>query len=228
MVELIEIMSHGKIDQIRAALKRDPSIAVSINGENCFVHCVARNNTAEALALFVEHGADINTINEDGRSPLHEASDSGNISTAEYLISRGAELNSSDKDGCTPLALALITFSQEGDEIATSLIAAGARVDLLSACFLGNLSQVLDIITKIDSIPAIKPRHDALLFNLFIGDASDISNNDIKDRVEIAVALFKHGLSPRRDLIEGIVNDIICLSPSPKDLFLPVLKAHLN
>jgi|GEM_PF-1041807 len=56
--------------------------------------------------ILVSHGADIDAKSDYERTPLHCAVGSGNIEVAEFLISKGADINAVNKKGETALAVA--------------------------------------------------------------------------------------------------------------------------
>ena len=60
----------------------------------------------EAVALCVEHGADVNAFNANGQTALHLAAQRGADSVVRYLAEHGARLNIRNKQGRTPLELA--------------------------------------------------------------------------------------------------------------------------
>ena len=53
----------------------------------------------EAIDLLIEHGADIDAQNADGRTPLMLASVKGDTELVDYLLDYGAERNIKDKTG---------------------------------------------------------------------------------------------------------------------------------
>jgi ankyrin repeat protein len=60
----------------------------------------------EAVKLCVEHGADVNAVNDGGETALHFAVEFGD-SIVRYLAEKGAVLDVKDKQGRTPLDVAL-------------------------------------------------------------------------------------------------------------------------
>ncbi|XP_023808183.1 myotrophin [Oryzias latipes] len=57
----------------------------------------------EEVKAKVKTNKEANGILENGRNPLHVASDYGHVDVVEYLISVGADINAKDKYGFTPL-----------------------------------------------------------------------------------------------------------------------------
>jgi ankyrin repeat protein len=60
----------------------------------------------EAIKLCLSLGADINAANDQGRTALHGAAQSGANPIIQFLVDHGAKLDSKDKQGRTPLDLA--------------------------------------------------------------------------------------------------------------------------
>jgi len=58
---------------------------------------------SEIAELLIAKGADVNSKDAFGWTPLHESANSGNKEITELLISKGAEVNAKRKDGTTPL-----------------------------------------------------------------------------------------------------------------------------
>ncbi|XP_055303155.1 ankyrin-1-like [Sitodiplosis mosellana] len=83
------------------------------------------DQTGEITKFFIEHGANINRVN-DGETPLHAAARHGRTGAAKVLIDHGANVNFRIKDGETPLHLA----ARHGRvEIVEHLIERGADVN---------------------------------------------------------------------------------------------------
>ena len=103
---------------------------------------------------FLKKGADANTINNSGYTPLIYASRGGYDKIVKLLVSHGANVNAKTKFGDTSLIYAL----RKGNvEICELLIANGANVNLCDkegktplheACYIGNLSIAKLLIEK--------------------------------------------------------------------------------
>jgi len=70
-------------------------------------------------------GADPNTVNNKGKTPLHEASYDGREPIVYMLLAKGAKVNVKDEKGCTPLH---DTVYYDKDVVVQLLIKAGADV----------------------------------------------------------------------------------------------------
>lgn len=85
-----------------------------------------------AVELLLKYNADPNVRADDDASALHWASRNGNLEVVNMLVAAGADLNvrrqtDRDGDGPAPIHMAL---GESHDDVAISLIKAGARVDV--------------------------------------------------------------------------------------------------
>ncbi len=65
------------------------------------------------VALFVQHGADVNVLNSIGLSPIAMASEEGNRAIVAQLVEAGADVNAMHVDGSTPIARAVYIGNPE-------------------------------------------------------------------------------------------------------------------
>jgi ankyrin repeat protein len=79
-----------------------------------------RRNALEAVKLMVELGADVNAVNELGRTALHGATNLGANDVIQYLVEHGAKLDVRDKYQQTPLSIASgvhLPWTPKGQEL---------------------------------------------------------------------------------------------------------------
>ena len=57
------------------------------------------------VKLLIDRGADVNTVDMYGRTPLHNACINSHLDMVQLLIDRGADVNVADRYGVTPLSL---------------------------------------------------------------------------------------------------------------------------
>ena len=73
------------------------------------LHLVCKRGHRQTGRLLVSHGADTDAVNNDGRTPLHEAADRSDSASRELcgiLLTHGADVNAVDRRGDTPNHLA--------------------------------------------------------------------------------------------------------------------------
>jgi len=59
------------------------------------------------IEKLVSSGANVDTLDPEGRTPLHVAADIGNVYAARALLAHGAQPNAQDATGLTPLHIAV-------------------------------------------------------------------------------------------------------------------------
>ncbi|EEA26118.1 hypothetical protein TMatcc_005630 [Talaromyces marneffei ATCC 18224] len=77
------------------------------------LHISAEQGNSHAMHLFLEYGADIDTIDEYGRTPLHYAVTNKHIDIVKLLVERGATTTIADISGVNPMQLAAESGSEE-------------------------------------------------------------------------------------------------------------------
>lgn len=85
---------------------------------------VSKEGDWPEVKLWLEVGADINSTDSDGCSPLHHAASLGRADIIEDFISKGANIDAIDKKGLTPFAYAINSHEFEAADM---LFSKGAR-----------------------------------------------------------------------------------------------------
>lgn len=93
------------------------------------LHRAARLDDVQEMKNLLSKGANVNSRDQNGWTPLHRAAFKGGIETVKLLLSHGAQIDLVDDIGYSPLHLAV-----EGahSQVALHLIANGARSNLKS------------------------------------------------------------------------------------------------
>uniref|UniRef100_A0A2D4Q4P1 SOCS box domain-containing protein n=2 Tax=Micrurus surinamensis TaxID=129470 RepID=A0A2D4Q4P1_MICSU len=103
-----------------------------VNGSHCWsewnsLHQAAFQNYSEILKLLLDEGANKESVDDFGITPLFIAAQYGKLECLRILISYGANINCQAKDQATPLFIA----AQEGnDKCVELLLAEGANPNL--------------------------------------------------------------------------------------------------
>ena len=92
--------------------------SISYPARNVEAEFAARNGHEAVVKLLLEKGAELETKNTDGRTPLSYAARNGHEAVVELLLEKGAELETKDKDGETPLSYA----ARNGHEAVVKLL----------------------------------------------------------------------------------------------------------
>jgi ankyrin repeat protein len=76
-------------------------------GDEEVTEAEGRADPLDAIKLFLNAGADVNSANALGNTALHYAAQTGANRIVEFLAASGAKLDAKNKDGKTPLDVAM-------------------------------------------------------------------------------------------------------------------------
>jgi hypothetical protein len=97
---------------------------ISTSAQNVFYEAIKEGNLTEVTKI-VNTGIDINSIDQEGETPLHIALIDGRFKIAKYLINKGADVNARCNTGATPLIHAVrfrvLLFHDTGGQFAKKL-----------------------------------------------------------------------------------------------------------
>jgi ankyrin repeat protein len=116
--------------RIKELLAKDPKL-VRLAGKDDLtpLHSAARQGKLKAVAVLLEHGADVNAADKHGCTPLHSAVYGKHTRVAEFLLDHGANVNAARTDGTTPLYYAA---AEAMTNLVSLLLKQGAQPDIAS------------------------------------------------------------------------------------------------
>jgi ankyrin repeat protein len=142
----------------------------------------------------------------DGRSnqPIHWAVMTRQIEIIDELLSRGADINATRFDGARPIQLASGDYHYRGwrdvpqdwpttpAQIIAHLRTRGAYVDICTACHIGDLKRVRQLL---DQDPRLANRVSEYV-TYYLGSGAPLKNAAAQGHIEIVKLLLEHGADP--------------------------------
>lgn len=165
---------------------RDLAELLIAKGAEVSLHAAVRLSDAERVRSCLEKGADVNTKDAAGLTPLHVAVNNKRRDVAELLISKRADLDARDKDGSTPLVLALDSRQRD---MADLLISAGADL---------NASDGDGYTPLYHAIWA----NDANMVEVLVGKGADVNLTPEKGYPLLQCAIWEEDMSTVRFLVD--------------------------
>jgi 26S proteasome non-ATPase regulatory subunit 10 len=115
----LNAICKGDIDAVRKSLsgsKRAKMLSARGKDNSAVMHLAISWERFDIAELLIHHGADVNAVGKDGRTPLHYAAKIGSRSSdiINLLVSKGADINARDSLGNTPAHLAVAENNADG------------------------------------------------------------------------------------------------------------------
>ena len=138
-----DLIQKNKIDDAKQLLKSKPELIKSRDdSQRTAIHIAARFSKPDAVKLLLDAGAEPNVTAYNKFTPLHVCT---TPESAKLLIKHGAKTDAVDAWGNTPLQNA----AQLGrKKLCETMIISGAKLDLLSAIYLGKRDDVKKMVTE--------------------------------------------------------------------------------
>ena len=134
--------ARGSVKVVQLLLKHDTNINIHMKDKRgrTPLHQATTNNRAgvldfyyDAIPFLLEHGADVDALDDDHSTPLHLAAQYSGVKAARPLLKHGANIHARNKNGRTPLHESLANFHNKGYrhslDIISLLLENGADVD---------------------------------------------------------------------------------------------------
>ena len=132
--EVFEAIRKNNLDKIKTYVEQGGDIHGILDtyededgdGDTLLQIACQDKNNLEIVTYLVDNGADVNSKNNYGDTPLTEACSYGSLEIVKYLVDKKADVNPQDDEGDTPLTNAC---SYGSLEIVTYLVDNGADVN---------------------------------------------------------------------------------------------------
>ena len=99
---------HEKEDDIVINMTNTAYVNTPTSGSDTPLHIATKSNAGDyTVKLLLDHGADVNVVDDTGRTPLHYAVMFTNLTVVEHLLDHGADVNKLDNNGKSPVSHAL-------------------------------------------------------------------------------------------------------------------------
>jgi len=125
--ELIEASIVGNVEAVRAQLNTEDNIINARYNDRrrefgaTALHVACRNNKVDVIRVLLENGADPNSVDDFGQTPLIELmlmENDGNVTAAiELLLEHGADINAKDSEDTTALMFACLSNNKNAVDV---------------------------------------------------------------------------------------------------------------
>lgn len=125
---LVSAIRNNNTAALNRELKKDLNLEALMKGQfNALMFAAAFSKTAEPINMLLKAGADVNSSNNNGDTPLMTAVlVNSNLAAAQALISAGADVNATDKNGTSVIMAA--ANKNPNEKIPVLLLQSGAEV----------------------------------------------------------------------------------------------------
>lgn len=209
-------VQNGDLAQVRRMAALNPAlIKVRSAYGSTALHLAVLAPTPDVAAFLIEHGTDVNALDNAGQTPLHHAvtyPGKTALLMVTLLVSHGADVNRLDSFNNTPLRLAVATYDRPS---ATYLVAHGGHdttTPLFDALAQGDEDRVRTLLQKRPTLAndssgnlsrdvprlvltqELTPLHAAVLWNhpaivqLLLDAKSSLSSRDANGQMPLHIA----------------------------------------
>lgn len=157
-------------------------------------------NELDTVEAFLDQGADVGSLDETHKTPLHFAATSGEPKLIHLLVDRGASVDSVDEEGNPPLHKA-VTYTPLG--CAHALVERGAQISSIPKDYLGSVFH-----------RAVQEDREYLVEKLYEVDPSLLRDESFQEETPIRVAFDNDAQS----VAEFLAIKILESNPTPEEL----------
>jgi hypothetical protein len=187
--KLDRAMDEGDVDEVRKLVEEDPTLLETPHAGFLPIHTAAfQENDPAMIEVLLSLGSDVNARDELGKTPLHIASQQGNVENAVALISNGASIDALDDERFSPLLTACSFADDRTEQMVDLLIRHGAIMDLQCAIVLRNTRQIREFMAIGPEVIRQCPRREYLFHDLATAVKLHCSEVDPEDKDAHATA----------------------------------------
>ncbi|KAH8582265.1 ankyrin repeat [Cryptosporidium sp. chipmunk genotype I] len=164
------------------------------------IHFAAIRGNRMITEILLKHGADINDVDEDKKTPLHYASFRSNLEYVKWVIEKGADVNAKDKYGRTPLHIASLSGNLKATKI---LIENGSQVQTrdiwdMSPLSLASTREHPEMVAYLESISGDKASEISVIRGFELDTMESIVLNTIVTGLQ----------EPKKEFIARVIRTI--------------------
>ena len=112
---LLRACEKGNLEMAKLLIKDKSEFKekVLLNPKKTALHLAIKKDNLELIKWLLENGLDINSKDEDGRTPLMDSVSNMKVPTVKLLLEKGASINDISNNGENLLSISRQTFNKE-------------------------------------------------------------------------------------------------------------------
>ena len=209
------------------------------------IHIAASNGHVPFVERLLSLGVDINSTDDDERTPLHWAATYGNTDMAVFLLKEGAAVNITQCDGFTPLHAATCLGH---DNVCKVLLKNGAQVNMAdrdgwtafhtSVCY-GHANVVKTLMDAGASLTRLTSDNENVIHiaassgkvdiaKLLVERGADVNAVNLKGNTAFYMAVYYNELEMAKFLIKIGANMYSTNGPRKSPLYLAAMRSSME
>ena len=202
LLEICRDRGHAEMEKLLEE-KLETKFGSSSKGES--VAAAIRQRDLTKVRLLLDGAPELlHAGDQRSNQPIHWAVMTRQFDVIDELLARGADVNAARFDGARPIQLCNGDYYFRGwrdvpkdwpvtpAQVLSHLRARGAYVDICTACHIGDLQRVRELL---DEDPSLA-NHNVEYVTYYLGSGSPLKNAAANGHLEIVKLLLEHGADP--------------------------------